>query len=140
MWRVTYIFDIVVSIQFRFQSTLSVWRVTTNMTELDFKVFEFQSTLSVWRVTVHKLINDLFNAFQSTLSVWRVTPYVILSRPIPNISIHTLRVESDAIYNFCNLYYFHISIHTLRVESDLVLILPKPLVMSYFNPHSPCGE
>ena len=56
--------------------------------------------------------------FQSTLSVWRVTDKLIDIFSAETISIHTLRVESDALNITVYTKISGISIHTLRVESD----------------------
>ena len=58
--------------------------------------FAFQSTPSVWRVTASTSgwLSE-YTQFQSTPSVWRVTFIAWIADREPIISIHTLRVEGD---------------------------------------------
>ena len=75
--------------------------------------------------------------FQSTPSVWRVTLEKAAQKQTDEISIHTLRVEGDAVRRKSRKVFF-ISIHTLRVEGDRQ---SKSVWSgaSHFNPHPPCG-
>ena len=57
----------------------------------------FQSTPSVWRETVEMNQFGRFWKFQSTPSVWRETFFKLISERISFISIHSLRVEGDAV-------------------------------------------
>ena len=55
-----------------------------------------------------------------------------------SISIHTLRMEGDALASFPTLIIEQISIHTLRMEGDsasAVMVIP----FLNFNPHPPHG-
>ena len=54
------------------------------------------------------------------------------------ISIHTPLAGSDVV-DVRHVYPVLISIHTPLAGSDMPLFF-LPLVVSYFNPHSPCGE
>ena len=55
------------------------------------------------------------------------------------ISIHTPRVGSDPDRPIYRAFIFNISIHTPRVGSDKGCCSMSPW-LTYFNPHSPCGE
>ena len=61
----------------------------------------FQSTPSVWRVTTYNP-NHVAppEIYQSTPSVWRVTITTSLFGVMIRISIHTLRVEGDLIETY----------------------------------------
>ena len=78
------------------------------------------------------------NAFQSTPSVWRVTRVTERELDFYIISIHTLRMEGDAIETAFKKICNGISIHTLRMEGDSHRIQWETL-RAYFNPHPPYG-
>ena len=106
-------------------------------------MFRFQSTPSAWRETVliWQRKNNL-KTFQSTPSAWRETPCAISSPTFCVISIHSLRMEGDIIFERVrtwerhfnplpphggrlqkdvNNYVFRfISIHSLRMEGDFM--------------------
>ena len=70
----------------------------------------FQSTLSVWRVTSGYENKGSTLVFQSTLSVWRVTQVWTRVNKVIRISIHTLRMESDFLlwrYQYTLYKYFN---------------------------------
>ena len=83
-----------------FQSTPSGWRVTFSEGD-GCAVALFQSTPSGWRVTTRFMLQGCKCIFQSTPSGWRVTRQAPCIYASPSISIHTLRVEGDQLYNFC---------------------------------------
>ena len=56
---------------------------------------------------------------------------------MPNISIHTLRMEGDAVSGL-SAADSSISIHTLRMEGDWVVNESMAKYL-YFNPHPPHG-
>ena len=58
---------------------------------------EFQSTPSAWRETDFGNRSIMFFAFQSTPSAWRETCYDKSGGIISAISIHSLRMEGDAM-------------------------------------------
>ena len=112
------------------------WLIQTNKWYLSIK---FQSTLSVWRVT--NCWKGFFHRrkFQSTLSVWRVTCFPMSeTTSAGNFNPHSPYGEwLDQKYVINQLEA--ISIHTLRMESDVNgFACKRPCV--YFNPHSPYGE
>ena len=79
-----------------FQSTPSVWRETFTSTICDIIFLIFQSTPSVWRETIPGTFCVLLQGlFQSTPSVWRETLTAFQPYGIPEISIHSLRMEGD---------------------------------------------
>ena len=145
-----------------FQSTPSVWRVTSGGTETQ----ETTIAISIHTLRVEGdhpfiMLFLMSTIFQSTPSVWRVTychltyerEYAISIHTLrvegdswkkvwnngSGISIHTLRVEGDIQKRGTVVPHFDISIHTLRVEGDRSENCSKPAVISYFNPHPPCG-
>ncbi len=76
--------------------------------------------------------------FQSTLPLRGATFSMRLVQHIVSISIHTpLAGSDDALPQLVDC--LQISIHTPLAGSDMPLFF-LPLVVSYFNPHSPCGE
>ena len=77
-----------------FQSTPSAWRETSEIVPYARPTL-FQSTPSAWRET--KTLRNLVSttAFQSTPSAWRETKFRMLLETLPDISIHSLRMEGD---------------------------------------------
>ena len=100
-----------------FQSTPSVWRVTTAKERSVIDRCVFQSTPSVWRVTFCKRCQIKIFKFQSTPSVWRVTP------ACPNHYCHILHFNPHPPCGGWHKIEQHnavvdeISIHTLRIVS-----------------------
>ena len=80
----------------QFQSTPSVWRETA-FESIRKQEQVFQSTPSVWRETSAQSRFAQHLRFQSTPSVWRETYPVTVKVNKANISIHSLRVEGDAL-------------------------------------------
>ena len=80
----------------------------------------FLSTLSAWRATQsiqHNIRQQ--KPFLSTLSAWRATVCAKRLCAFFQISIHALRMESDAAIAFvAAAIACKISIHALRMESD----------------------
>ena len=79
----------------KFQSTPSVWRETIPGTFCVLLQGLFQSTPSVWRETTPYPLSFIIRIFQSTPSVWRETLTAFQPYGIPEISIHSLRMEGD---------------------------------------------
>ena len=80
-----------------------------------------------------------FVIFQSTLPVRGATILILLAVVIVFISIHAPRAGSDEDCNMKCKQCKRISIHAPRAGSDQVGF-EYPLIPSYFNPRSPCGE
>ena len=59
--------------------------------------YAFQSTPSVWRETAFHHLKSIRQLFQSTPSVWRETIPCVVADDLTSISIHSLRVEGDAV-------------------------------------------
>ena len=116
-----------------FLSTLSAWRAT-GQTKRKLIFEKFLSTLSAWRATlISYSIYVARSVFLSTLSAWRAT--IDAAKVIYNetISIHALRMESDA-EQIDTLLSQHISIHALRMESDCLLVcIPVRLVAIFLS-------
>ena len=109
---------------------------------------------------VERVPSALILEFQSTLPLRGATFSMRLVQHIVSISIHTPLAGSDVVdvrHVYPVLISIHtplagsddalpqlvdclqISIHTPLAGSDMPLFF-LPLVVSYFNPHSPCGE
>ena len=80
----------------------------------------FLSTLSAWRATILSAlkVSRFLNSFLSTLSAWRATCCFPRIRPLPFLSIHALRMESDLTSIAGLPETKSLSIHALRMESD----------------------
>ena len=83
--------------------------------------------------------DDEFYTFQSTLPLRGVTHADAGGCERPFISIHTPLAGSDLLGAHVDRIVQPISIHTPLAGSDLTC-RPRCLWLSYFNPHSPCGE
>ena len=123
-----------------FQSTPSAWRETDssrrNFSEswhfnplpphggrhkcaiIYTEVREFQSTPSAWRETDVLYRVRVPETFQSTPSAWRETRFSSVFLDGKGISIHSLRMEGDAVL-FAMPPQIFISIHSLRMEGDV---------------------
>ena len=75
--------------------------------------------------------------FQSTPSAWRETNESVRGVKVPDISIHSLRMEGDS-YSTATELCICISIHSLRMEGDVGkgFIFAEP---RNFNPLPPHG-
>ena len=100
---------------------------------------KFQSTLPLRGATTPCPNWSIAFRFQSTLPLRGATCFIAQHVCHLQISIHTPLAGSDLKSPFDDMLGFHISIHTPLAGSDLPLFF-LPLVVSYFNPHSPCGE
>ena len=81
--------------------------------------------------------NAHFLLFQSTPSVGRATTSPCYRHSCPEISIHALRGEGDAVH-YSHRYHDAISIHALRGEGDIVSVLYK--VLGRISIHALRGE
>ena len=97
----------------------------------------FQSTRSVWSETALCLEMVQIAEFQSTRSVWSETCQEEIPGILFFISIHSLRVERDAIDSHPpNLYYYFNPLAPCGARpSTTVDHRHQP----YFNPLAPCG-
>ena len=99
----------------------------------------FQSTSSVWRMTSQQVRPNTLNNI--SIHILRVEddvrPRVIMLENV-EISIHILRVEDDTFRLSCSAAYQIISIHILRVEDDENCKVDHRFLPD-FNPHPPCG-
>ena len=125
-----------------------------------FKNTAFQSTPSAWRETLRELHRQWNAKFQSTPSAWRETPLAQRAQHHPAISIHSLRMEGDALLQCFDTVPDHfnplpphggrlekngfiygvsyISIHSLRMEGDIGRCTAG-ITFGYFNPLPPHG-
>ena len=70
--------------------------------------------------------------------MWRETAYTADKDKKLTISIHSLRVEGDAVQGL-PVASHPISIHSLRVEGDIYRFGQRSGRSRYFNPLPPCG-
>ena len=98
----------------------------------------FQSTPSAWRETaIPQKRNRITFTFQSTPSAWRETHYRIRKCHEYHISIHSLRMEGDAVYVFTIspfLYFNPLPPHGGRLMEKL-----RASEHGHFNPLPPHG-
>ena len=83
----------------------------------------FQSTPSAWRETNYVInLPWCHLLFQSTPSAWRETFTTVATVISGNISIHSLRMEGDAVSLEPYRRTAEISIHSLRMEGDFEIV------------------
>ena len=142
-----------------FQSTPSAWR-ETGFFQHGKPLMKFQSTPSAWRETfctwhchsgfwhfnplpphggrlVFTGMPRKKPLFQSTPSAWRETIENRNYDILPEISIHSLRMEGD-YHALLSKLHGKISIHSLRMEGDTHSLSIQQLA-KYFNPLPPHG-
>ena len=101
-----------------FQSTPSAWRETGLYDAFYGKKTNFNPLPPHGgRLCDLVLFSPLYISFQSTPSAWRETRSPVLSLDLDPISIHSLRMEGDAI-PIRDAPDAIISIHSLRMEGD----------------------
>ena len=106
------------SITRQFQSTPSAWRETSQVLGVDLSGDYFNPLPPHGgRLCDLVLFSPLYISFQSTPSAWRETRSPVLSLDLDPISIHSLRMEGDAI-PIRDAPDAIISIHSLRMEGD----------------------
>ena len=123
-----------------FQSTLSVWRATAVLPLRSHHQVNFNPRSPCGeRRRLHDPLSVCQFVFQSTLSVWRATGYGGTKAAKPHhfnprspCGERPVQVQADS-------RHILISIHALRVESDAQVALGS-LAADDFNPRSPCGE
>ena len=143
-----------------FQSTPSAWRETYRYLAISCSFGNFNPLPPHGGRPVTPSWVRLSIPFQSTPSAWRETVETIKSDIEITISIHSLRMEGDAVYgttgNHClyfnplpphggrlsrspsKLYPKNISIHSLRMEGD-GQNAERNAEMTHFNPLPPHG-
>ena len=97
----------------------------------------FQSTPSVWRETIYIIHHLRTVVFQSTPSAWRETIMYFVSKMEKLISIHSLRMEGDHIFEsvLCEISNFNpLPPHGGRPYGSRVIQCPLN-----FNPLPPHG-
>ena len=97
----------------------------------------FQSTPSAWRETLSLLVRPFASLFQSTPSAWRETIMYFVSKMEKLISIHSLRMEGDHIFEsvLCEISNFNpLPPHGGRPYGSRVIQCPLN-----FNPLPPHG-
>ena len=102
----------------KFQSTPSAWRETFTISSVWSVLRNFNplpphgGRLAEWGVNMRN------KAFQSTPSAWRETQRMDICATWEFISIHSLRMEGDAVQACVRGVLLFISIHSLRMEGD----------------------
>ena len=124
-------------LNWKFQSTPSVWRETCDFRRSCIHAPQFQSTPSVWRETFLCRGSWRVKVFQSTPSVWRETGNSVVTLLPPSISIHSLRVEGDSlVLSPVQMVRFQ---STPSVWRETAASVSTSTYATNFNPLPPCG-